>query len=239
MFMDKKLVAMIPARIDSKRIPMKNLRYLGDRLLVEHISDTCKSSGIFDRIYINSPDELMEKIAQKNNIFFYMRKHWFEKRPQTNDDFTYEFISNISTKTDCDICVLANPTSPFLTVDDFHGFMNFMIQGKFETVLTVKDMRAQCLYKEKPVNYLIDKKMAPTQNLTPVRMLANGIMAWDIKSFLKRWDKYDCASLGHGGTIGYYPLTGYSTLDIDWEEDFLLAEQIIKMGKDGKYYEPK
>ena len=177
MYEGRKIVAMIPARVDSRRIPKKNLRYLGDKLLIEHIIDTCKSAGCFGNIYINSPDDILRKIAEKNNINFFHREIWNKNRVETNDDFTHQFLSyRAIINSEPEICILANPTSPFITVDDIHGFLNFMFQGDFETVLTVKDLYVQCLHKNNPINFNPKKKMVPTQKLAPVRMLANGLM---------------------------------------------------------------
>jgi len=232
--MDKKIVAMIPARVHSCRIHKKNFRYLGDKLLIEYIIDTCKNTGMFDSIYINSPDDMLQEIAEKNDIEFYKRDRWVKKIPETNDDFTSQFLM----RNGCDICLLANPTSPFLSVNDFYSFLDFMLQGGFDTVLTVKDVRVQCLYGNKFVNCKQNMKMVPTQSLLPVRVLANGIMGWVRDSYLKRFKRYGFASLGYGGRTGFFPLYGRSTVDIDWEEDIQLAEQILKTTKkDEKYYE--
>jgi quercetin dioxygenase-like cupin family protein len=38
--------------------------------------------------------------------------------------------------------------------------------------------------------------------------------------------KYDCAYHGGDGSIGFFEITGYGTVDIDAEEDFRLAEAI-------------
>ena len=48
-----KIVAMIPARLGSKRIKSKNLRLLAGKPLVCHVVDKCKEADIFDDIYIN------------------------------------------------------------------------------------------------------------------------------------------------------------------------------------------
>ena len=49
-----KVIAMIPARLGSKRVKNKNLRLLGGKPLIAHVIETVKETNIFDEIYINS-----------------------------------------------------------------------------------------------------------------------------------------------------------------------------------------
>ena len=44
-----RLVAMIPARLGSKRVAKKNLRMLGDKPLVAHIIETALASNVLTR----------------------------------------------------------------------------------------------------------------------------------------------------------------------------------------------
>ena len=47
-----KIIAMIPARLGSKRVKNKNLRLLGNKPLISHVIETAKESNVFDDIYI-------------------------------------------------------------------------------------------------------------------------------------------------------------------------------------------
>ena len=49
-----KLVAMIPARMGSKRIPKKNIRYMLDKPLIQYPIDLAKESNAFESIWINT-----------------------------------------------------------------------------------------------------------------------------------------------------------------------------------------
>jgi CMP-N-acetylneuraminic acid synthetase len=233
-FKGNKVVGMIPARVDSSRVPKKNLRYLGDKPLIEHIIDTVKQVDFFDGIYINSPDVIFKGIAEDKGISFFNRPVWNNSSIETNDDFTYVFLKNI----ECDICLLCNPTSPLLSVDDFYGFIDYMVGNSLDTVLSVSEIKTFCVYKGSYINCRQDVKMIPTEDVTPVEMLVNSIMGWGRNSFLSRMDKHGCASLGIGGSVGYYPLSGDGILDIDWEDDFKQAEKLLGVNSHVKrYYE--
>ena len=49
-----KTIAMIPARMGSKRVPKKNIRLLNGTPLISYIIRAAKESGCFDEIYVNS-----------------------------------------------------------------------------------------------------------------------------------------------------------------------------------------
>jgi CMP-N-acetylneuraminic acid synthetase len=61
----KKIIAVIPARLGSKRVQAKNLRMLGDKPLIYYMIETLKKSTLVDEIYINSDSDLFEKIAKR------------------------------------------------------------------------------------------------------------------------------------------------------------------------------
>ena len=68
-----KIVAMIPARLGSKRIKHKNLRLLDGKPLVSHVLEKCKDANIFSEIYINSESELFKGIANDFGVKLYLR----------------------------------------------------------------------------------------------------------------------------------------------------------------------
>ena len=236
MINNKKIVAMIPARLGSQRIPKKNLRLLGDKVLTQWVGDACKKAGVFDAIFINSESDVFEKIANDIGINFYQRPEELSSNSATNDDFGLDFINKI----DCDILVQVNPTSPFTTPEDIKGVVDMFINGGYQTVHTVKDEQIEGLFDGKPLNFDPEKQMPPSQELIPVKIFTSSIMAWDTKKFKENMKKSGCAVYGGDGKIGYYTIKGAGMIDIDNEKDFYLAEAVMKMNEvkqEKKYYE--
>ena len=56
-----KIIGMIPARLGSTRVKNKNLRFLDDKPLIQHIVDAAKGSELLDSIYINSESNIFEE----------------------------------------------------------------------------------------------------------------------------------------------------------------------------------
>jgi CMP-N-acetylneuraminic acid synthetase len=230
-----KIYAMIPCRLGSKRIPKKNLRLLGNKTLSQWVAVTAKETGLFDEIYINSESDIFEKVASQVGVKFYKRPDEFATDTATNDEFALDFMNAF----DFDVLIQINPTSPFLSKEDIISFVNEFKTNNLQTLHTVKNEKIEGLYDGRPLNFDPLKPMPPSQLLTPVQLFSSSIMAWDVKKFRENMIKYNCAVYGGDGSIGYFPLSGFSSLDIDNEIDFKMAEIIyntVNTNNDEKRY---
>jgi CMP-N,N'-diacetyllegionaminic acid synthase len=68
-----KIIAMIPARIGSTRLKMKNLALLNGKPLIAYSILAAKQAGVFDRIVINSDSHIFKSIADSYEVEFYKR----------------------------------------------------------------------------------------------------------------------------------------------------------------------
>ena len=218
-----KLIAMIPARLSSQRVKLKNLRKLREKPLVSYIIESALNSDAFEKVYINSEAEIFREIADMYGIEFYKRPDQLASNSATNDDFAYDFIKNVNPK----ILIQLLPTSPFLTPAEINNFINEMLQRDFETMISVKNVQIECLFNGKPLNFNQKDQTQPAQTLLPIQAYACSIMGWNCETYKRNMKEYGAAYHGGDGKIGYFTLTGYSTVDIDNEEDFKLAEAIL------------
>lgn len=227
---------MIPVRLGSTRVKNKNLRKINEKALIQYIIDSAKKSKYFDEIYINSEAHIFNQVADQNDILFYKRNEYLASDTATNDDFALDFMENV----ECDTLIQLLATSPFIISDDINGFVEQMLENKYDTMISVSDVKIESVYKNKPINFDQKKKTPPSQLLEPVKAYACGIMGWNTDNFKKNIEKYGAAYHGGDGKIGFYELKGFSTVDIDNEEDFILAESIAesleKPKKEPKYY---
>jgi len=217
-----KIIGMIPARMGSTRVKNKNLRLIDGIPLIQYIVNAAKESKLLDEVYINSESNKFAGIAKKSGIKFYQRPEILSSDTATNDDFALDFIDNI----ECDILIQLLATSPFLTTDEIDAFIRAMLKGDFETMISVSNIQIECVYKNKPVNFNQKEQTPPSQLLEPIKSYACSIMGWETERFIKNIEIYNSAYHGGDGRVGFYELKGYSTIDIDHEEDFLLAEAV-------------
>ena len=104
-----KVIAMIPARQGSKRIPKKNIRLLNGIPLISYVIRAAKQANCFDEIYVNSESDIIGKLALEEGVKFYKRPDELSSDSATNDDFVLDFLENIN----CDALVQVLATSPF------------------------------------------------------------------------------------------------------------------------------
>jgi len=97
-----KIIAMVPARLGSKRVKKKNLRLIDGIPLIQYIINAAKESTLIDEIYINSESTQFKNIAKNSGIKFYQRPKNLSSDNATNDDFVNKAYSNF---------LLVNPTS--------------------------------------------------------------------------------------------------------------------------------
>ena len=219
-----KRVAMIPARMGSKRVANKNLRLIAGKPLIAYIIEAVKNSGKFDKIYINSESDVFEDIAKTYGVHFYKRPEKYATDEATNDDFSYDFMKNV----ELDVLYQFLPTSPFITSSDVVEFVEKMESGNYETLISVTNVQIECLYKQSPLNFKQKKQSPPSQSLEPVKAYACGMMAWERKRYFENMEKYGCAYHGGDGKTGFFTVGGFASVDIDTVDDFLLAERIIE-----------
>lgn len=217
-----KIVGMIPARLGSKRIKKKNLRLMNGLPLIQYIINAAKESSLLDEIYLNSESTQFKSIAEKSDIKFYHRPEELSSDDATNDDFALDFIENV----ECDVLVQLLSTSPFITTTEIDGFIKAMLDGDFETMISMSNVQIECIYKDRSINFEQTKKTPPSQLLEPIKAYACSLMGWETRRYKENIQKYKAAYHGGDGSIGFYELKGYSTIDIDYEDDFLLAESV-------------
>ena len=215
---------MIPARLGSTRVKNKNLRLINGKPLIQYIIDSAKKSKYLDEIYINSEAKIFEEISKNNKINFYKRNKELSTNTATNDDFTLDFFNSVK----CDILIQLLPTSPFISSDEIDSFIEKMINDQYDTMISIKNIQIESIYKNKPINFNQKENSPPSQNLEPIKAYACGIMGWRPENFNNNIKKYSSGYHGGDGKIGYYELKGFSVVDIDNEEDFILAESISK-----------
>lgn len=230
-----RIVAMMPARLGSKRVKNKNLRLLDGKPLICHVIEKAKAAQVFDEIYVNSESDIFKPLCDQYGVKFYQRPIELASDDATNDMFVLDFLDNIA----CDIIVQINPTAPLISVEDIRSFVTMMIDGKYDTLHTVKDEQIEGLYEGQPLNFDPKKKMPRSQDLKPVKIFCSGIMAWEVTNYRQNIKKYGAGTYGGDGKIGYFTLQGFSTIDIDHDVDFQMAELAIAYQKNPHAHQPQ
>lgn len=223
--MSKKMIAMIPARLGSKRIPKKNIRYMGDKPLIQYPIELAKNCGRFESIWVNTESEELGKAAQKLGVNFHKRPAELANDQATNREFTYEFLQ----KHECDYVIMVNPTSPMLREKTMNDFLDYVEGNDFDTVLSVISEKEETFYKGAPLNFSLKEKIN-SQLLEPTEKIVWALTAWKRENFMKMQESG--INPVFGGKLGRFSIPKDESCDLDTLEDWRIAEGILMSRSD-------
>lgn len=227
----KKTSTIIPARFGSKRVKLKSFRLLDGKPLIQYIIDTLKETKYLSHdIYINSDSGYLHEIAKENNIEFYKRDPKLATSDSLIDEYIYDFVKQKKPK----YLAVVNPTSPFIRAESLDNAWKYFIENNFKTLLSCERVQTHCFLKGEPVNFSIDQKHPRSQDLEPILALNFAITIWDCEEYVKN---YEASGYGvYTKPLGFYCTEGNANIDIDYEDDFALAEYVSRSLKSKEEY---
>lgn len=224
----KSIVAIIPARGGSKRLPRKNILPLGGKPMIVWTIDAAKKAKVFDKIIVSSDDDEIIDIALKENIYISKRSEDLAGdnasvvevcasvlEEEKNKNLYYEYFC----------CLYA--TSPFRNEKDILNVLNLVTNNNnnFAMAVTKFDFPAhQALFK---INDSL-VPMCPTlinQNSNDLNeiFIDNGsTYACLTKAFMKEKTFYNSSLKG-------YFMPRSRSVDIDFAEDYANAIDRFKI----------
>ncbi len=213
-----KVVALIPARANSKRIPGKNIRPFFGHPLISYAIDSAKKVGIFSGIYVSSDSEEIGKIAE------YYGAEWIKRPTKLAKDNSAdcEWIANAMTQVLCDVFIILRPTNPFRTDETIKRAWEQWHKRSIKAVEPVKQHPSKMwdVFTKKrmqPVEGIQFNHLLPFQKLRKV-FIQNGCL--EIRS----------ASNCYGYVFDYQPFftEGYEGFDLNTELDWITANVLVE-----------
>lgn len=210
-----KVVAIIPVRKGSQRVPNKNFKPFANKSLLQIKIESLLQVPEIDEIVINTDSEIAIEMAKKYNIKYHRRESYYASSECNNS----EFWQHIAENTDGDYLILAQATAPLikpLTISKL--IKQFMDNEEYDSITTVNLVKQHLWLDNKPLNY--DPQNAPkTQDLPNIMSLTYSlcIIPKDLQI------KYRCVI---GKKPDFYVLNEIESIDIDYPIDFEIAEYL-------------
>lgn len=129
-----KILTIIPAKLDSKRLPKKNIQKIKNKTLVEYSIDYAKQSKYTPRIIISSESEIVEEIAMKNNVEFSLRDKNMCGDVEVVDVYI-QLLNQLEEKFDLIVCL--QPDHP----DREHTFdycVDYLVENNYDDLITIE-----------------------------------------------------------------------------------------------------
>lgn len=218
------IVALIPARLDSQRIPRKALRYLGHKPLLSWVVEEALFSGAFHEVFVSTESPEIGTLAESLGATWHRRDRALARSHMTSEHFVRDFLADV----ECDVLAQITPTSPFLQPSTMCRAVHYVSNDQTETVLSVRKVQAEVVMANRcGVNVDLERPMVASQRLAPVYAFCNGIFVWDAERFVDRYDGTGCACYGGGRRTELLVLSGDEAIDLDTEQDWHEAELIL------------
>lgn len=215
-----KFKALIPMKGHSERVPNKNLRPFLSQPLCYYVINSLLEAFYVDSVYVNT-----DSSAIKNKIrqLFGERVEIIDRPLAIQSDFVSmnTIIDYDLSQLDGEYFLQTHSTNPLLkaeTIDKaIEDFLNN--QDGYDSLFTVDRIQGR-LYRENltPVNHN-PMEMLRTQDLPPIYMENSNLYVFTRSSF----NREKCR-VGKNPMI--FEMSKLESVDIDIEEDFILAELI-------------
>lgn len=217
-----KYVAEIPARLGSKRVKQKNLRLINGKPMIAYAIEACKGSGKIAEVYVNTESDVIAKVGLDYGVKHYKRKPELSEDTIVSDQFNYDFLQNI----DCDAVVMVNPVSPLVEAKDIDEAIAYFEANQLDTLISVKNEQLQSFYDGRSLNFNTDGLLPMTQDIQPVQVCVWTVCIWKKETFIKAYEAKGYAVFS--GKYGLWAIDPIKSVKVSYEEDFLMAEQLIK-----------
>lgn len=216
--MSMKVAAFATIKLNSERVPHKNIQPIGSKPLCYHILNTALQVEKIDNVYVYCSDRAVTEYMPKGAEFI-QRDPWLDGSEIRAKDTYTAFIKDI----DADIYIAMCTTSPFTKKETIENALNKVLYEGYDSAFTARRMQTFAWYDGQPVNY--DPCDVPrTQDMKPVFIETSAFFIFK----KELWTE-------HGRRIGFHPyiqeVDEIEGVDIDTMDDLrfaqIIAEQVL------------
>jgi len=225
------VTAFLPCRAGSQRVPHKNTRPFADRAdgLLGIKLEQLLSCQALDAVVLSTNDPEVEAIAAPH-IARSGGKLRLDRRPDhlcSSATSTDEVIAYLPTVIPEGDVVWTHVTSPFFAAPDYSAaiatYRAARDAGSHDSLMGVTSLKTFIWNATAPVNYdRAAEKWPRTQTLAPLYEVNSAIFIADAATYRAQGDRI-------GTTPLLYAIPKDKTVDVDWEEDFVIAAELWRL----------
>lgn len=221
-----KIIAIIPARGGSKRLPNKNLKILDGRPLLWHVIKAIKNSKVVNRLIVSSDSNRILKIAKRYGATP-------SKRPKslaTDQASSIAVIKYEIRKHHLEgarYVMLCQPTSPLLKAKTIRKAIGKMIKNQYDCLFSLTRVQIHPrYYRAIKSNGVLSEFLGIGKNLKdrPLYQHNGAIYIYKTKFLLKTKANFPFSKKNSGFIL----MPPAESVDVDTKDDLELASLIIK-----------
>ena len=218
------ILAIIPARLGSKRIPKKNIRMLCGKPLIVYTIDAVKNSNQVTRFVVSTEDEGIAQISQSSGAEVIMRPSELARDESSTEDVIINVLEQLRNKEQYipDLIILLQPTSPLRTTEDIDNAIHTFLTSSGDSLVSVTEYDhtpywAFRIEKEVLKPEFTHGSLKRSQDVPKLYRPNGSIFITRVDTFLKKRSFYT-------NQIIPFVMPRERSIDIDDEFDFSFAE---------------
>lgn len=226
MYKKKSIIAIIPARGQSKRLPRKNILNLNGKPLIAWTIKAALDSNYIDKVIVSSEDNEILKISKENGADIIKRPIHLADDTST----TFEVLDHVLKNTrKFDYVMLLQATSPLRNSNHIDESIELIENKKANSIVSVCKMDHSPLWSNRlpkngsMVGFINDKiKHKRSQDLDTYYRINGAIYITTTNLLLNN------KSFFLNENIFAYKMEKKDSIDIDESLDFIIAERIMQ-----------
>lgn len=226
----KRILAIIPARGGSKRLPGKNIKELAGKPLVQHTIDAAEQSSYIDEIIFTSDrEDILDTVNVNKTILQKRDPHLALDETKSIDVIfdSYSFFQSLD-KSSIDYILVLQPTSPLRNRVHIDKSIELLENMKADGIISVCECEhsplwANTLPADNAMGNFLPESLhnSRSQDLAPYYRLNGAIYICDVKRL------YSEKTFMIKDNIYAYIMEQCDSVDIDNIIDFKLAEVLL------------
>jgi N-acylneuraminate cytidylyltransferase/CMP-N,N'-diacetyllegionaminic acid synthase len=222
------MIAIIPARCDSKGLPGKNIRGLCGKPMIAYTIEAALESKYIKNVIISTDCKEIEDVAKKFGAksYFLRPKELASDDSKAIDNYIYT-VDRLNNDFDysIDSFVVLQPTSPFRKASDIDNAIEIFKEKIADSVISyTKEQHPiewhKYLTEEGKFENLFDERLLNRQEYRPSYFPNGAIYVFNYK-LIKN-------NLYYGDNSYAYIMPRHRSVDIDTLEDFQYAEFLMR-----------
>ena len=226
MSLNKKIIAVIPARGGSKGIEKKNIRSFAGKPLITHTIEQALASRSVQRTFVSTDDDEIASVSKKYGAEIVWRPSGISSDTASSESALLHAVNELEEREQFspDLVIFLQCTSPLRKSGDIDAAVQKFVEEKADSLLSVSKSH-QFLWEERgraarPVNY--DYKKRPRRQDFGQQYVENGSI-YICKSRILKETRNRL-----GGKISMYEMEKWQAFEVDDAEDFKLCEWLFQ-----------
>ena len=214
------IVAIIPARGGSKRVPHKNIKLLNGKPLIYYTIIASLKSKMINKTIVSTDSIKICEVADKYGTLVKLR----DKKLAQDNTPTEDVMLDVAKEVPADYYVLLQPTSPLRDEKIIDEAIKDMLKNNYDSYLSVTEVPHYYLMGGFGGNgdYKPHYDKRPRSQDMPKMYRENGAL------FITKRDILLKTKNRLGGKIGAIVMNELQSVDIDEEKDFKIVEELMR-----------